>query len=179
MRGLPRQPETVMRRALCLIFPCLLFATQGAFAAAKPGLWTIVTTWQFGTPIVPPAIAALVRQQKLKPPTNGQPFTHYMCMTAREAEGSEPLHLNNRELDCVNRTVSARGSRMTLESVCHGPLEGVGRAQIIWRGGDHFDGNSVFKGRLRGDRAQMSSSFSADWTGADCRGVRPFISFNQ
>jgi hypothetical protein len=167
--------ETVMRRALFLIFAALLVAPQGAAAEGKAGLWTVVTTWQFSTKVVPPAIAALVRQQKLKPPVNGQPFTHYMCMTAREADGSEPLHLNNRDLDCVNRTVSARGSRMAVESICHGPVEGVGRAQIIWRGGQHFDGSSVFKGRFRGDRAQMSSNFSADWTGADCRDVRAFI----
>ncbi|MEO8301940.1 MAG: DUF3617 family protein [Rhizomicrobium sp.] len=164
-----------MHRVFLLIFAALLVAPQGASAAGKAGLWTVTTTWQFGMPVVPPAIAALVRQQKLKPPTNGQPFTHYMCMTPSEADGSEPLHFNNRELDCVNRTVSARGARMVLESVCHGPLEGVGRAQIAWRGNQHFDGSYLFKGRLRGDTAQMSSSFSADWSGSDCRGVRPFI----
>ena len=61
---------------------------QGAFAAGRPGLWTVTTVWQFGMPVVPPALAALVRQQKLIPPTNGQPFTHYMCMTKEEAGGS-------------------------------------------------------------------------------------------
>ena len=125
-----------MRRALFLIFASLLIVPQGAVAAGKPGLWTVTTTWQFGMPIVPPAIASLVRQQKLKPPINGQPFIHYMCMTGAEADGSEPLHFNNRDLDCVNRTVSQRGGRMVLESVCHGPLEGVGRAQISWRDGN-------------------------------------------
>jgi hypothetical protein len=164
-----------MRRPLLLIFAALFIVPQGALAAGKPGLWTVTTTWQFGMRIVPPAIAALVRQQKLKPPSNGQPFTHYMCMTGTEADGSEPLHLNNRDLDCVNRTVSQRGGRMVLESVCHGPLEGVGRAQISWRGNQHFDGSYEFKGRFRGDTTRMSSSFSADWSGSDCRGVRAFI----
>jgi hypothetical protein len=98
-----------------------------------------------------------------------------MCMTASEADGRQPLHLNSHDTDCVNRTVSARGSRMAVESICHGPLEGVGRAQIIWRGNDHLDGSYLFKGRFRGDKAQMSSSFSADWSGSDCRGVRPFL----
>ena len=158
---------------ILLIFAILLLVPQGAWAAGRPGLWTVTTTWQFGMRIVPPAIASLVRQQKLKPPTNGQPFTHYMCMTGPEADGSEPLHLNNRDLDCVNRTVS-RG-RTVLESVCHGPLEGVGRAQIAWRGNQHFEGTYDFKGRFRGDTTRMSSIFSADWSGSDCRGVRPFI----
>ena len=97
--------------------------SQNVWAAGKAGLWTMTTTWQFDMRIVPPAIAALVRQQKLVPPTNGRPFIHYMCMTGAEADGSEPLHFNNRDLDCVNRTVSTRGSAMVVASVCHGPLE--------------------------------------------------------
>jgi hypothetical protein len=171
--------EIVMRRFVLLILAASLALPQGAYAAGAAGLWTVTTIWQFGTPTVPPAIAALVRQQKLTPPTNGQPFTHYMCMTRNEAEGKDPLHLNNRDLDCVNRTVSARGSRMAIESICHGPLEGVGRAQLIWRGNQHFDGSYLFKGRLRGETAQMSSSFTADWSGSDCKGVRVFIPQNQ
>jgi hypothetical protein len=167
--------EIVMRRAHLLLFAALLIAPQSASAAGKEGLWTMTTTWQFGMPIVPPAIAALVRQQRLKPPANGRPFTHYMCMTKSEADGSEALHFNSRDLDCVNRTVSARGPRLVLESICHGPLEGVGRAQIVWRGNEHFEGRYDFKGRFRGDANRMSSTFSADWSGSDCRGVRPFI----
>jgi hypothetical protein len=153
----------------------LLLLTSPAWAAGKPGLWTVTTTWQFGMPRVPPALVALARLQRLKPPVTGQPFTHHMCMTKDEADGSEPLHLNSRDLDCVNRVVSQRGARMILESVCHGPLEGVSRAQILWRGNQHFEGSSDFKGRFRGDPTRMSSSFSADWQDDDCRGVRPFI----
>jgi len=164
-----------MRRLCLVIFAASLVVSQSAWAAGKAGLWTMTTSWQFGMRVVPPAIAALVRQQKLVPPTNGKPFTHYMCMTPAEADGSEPLHFNNRELDCVNRTVSARGSAMVVESVCHGPLEGVGRAQIRWRGNQHFEGSYEFKGSFRGETSRMSSSFSADWSGNDCRGVRPFI----
>ena len=168
-----------MRRVCLLLFVALLIAPHNASAAGKAGLWTITTTWQFGMPIVPPAIAALVRQQKLDPPANGRPFVHYMCMTQSEADGREPLHFNNRDTDCVNRTVSAKGSRMAIESVCHGPLEGVGRAQLVWRGNQHFDGDYLFKGRFRGETAHMTSSFSADWSGSGCRGVRPFIAPTQ
>lgn len=168
-----------MRRACLLLFVALLIAPHNASAAGKAGLWTITTTWQFGMPIVPPAIAALVRQQKLHPPANGRPFVHYMCMTQSEADGREPLHFNNRDTDCVNRTVSAKGSRMAIENVCHGPLEGVGRAQLVWRGNQHFDGDYLFKGRFRGETAHMTGSFSADWSGSDCRGVRPFIAPTQ
>lgn len=163
-----------MRRAFFYAFAAWLMASPSAWAAGKAGLWTMTTNWQFGMRVVPPAIAALVRQQKLIPPTNGQPFTHYMCMTGAEADGSQPLHFNNRDLDCVNRTVSARGSAMVVESICHGPLEGVGRTQISWRGNQHFEGRYEFKGRFRGEPSRMSSSFSAEWTGSDCRGVRPF-----
>jgi hypothetical protein len=168
-----------MRRTILLAFAVSLLATPGALAAGKAGLWTITTTWQFGMSRVPPALVALARQQALAPPVTGRPFIYHICMTAYEADGGQPLHLNSRETDCANRTVSMRRSQMVLESICHGPLEGVARAQITWRGDQHFEGTSDFKGRLRGDPARMSSSFSADWAGEDCRGVRAFVPQNN
>jgi hypothetical protein len=168
-----------MRRTLSHAFAFLLLATPQAWAVGKAGLWTVTTTYQFGMPVVPPALMALARQQGLKPPVTGQPFTHHMCMTQYEADGRQPLHLNSRDLDCVNRVVSLRAGRMILESICHGPLEGVGRSQITWNGNLHFDGQYEFKGRFRGDPTRMSSSFAGDWAGEDCRSVRPFIPQNN
>ena len=157
----------------------LLLMTPGAFAAGQAGLWTVTTTWQFGMAKLPPALVALARQQGLQTPVTGRPFTHHICMTEYEADGRQPLHLNSRDLDCVNRTVSMKRSLMVVESICHGPLEGVSRGQITWRGNQHFDGTSDFRGRFRGDPARMSSIFTADWAGADCKGVRPFIPQNE
>lgn len=168
-----------MRRTLLSALALLLLLTPSAWAAGKAGLWTVTTIWRFGMPWVPPALVALARAQGLKPPVTGQPFIHRMCMTEYEADGSQPLHLNSRDLDCAIRVVSTRRSLMVLESICHGPLEGVARAQITWRGEGHFEGTSDFRGKLRGDPARMSSSFSADWAGEDCRGVRPFIPQNN
>jgi hypothetical protein len=168
-----------MRRILFPTLAALLLLTQGASAAGKAGLWTVTTTWQFGMSRLPPALVSLARQEGLKPPVTGQPFVHHICMTEYEADGSQPLHLNSRDLDCVNRTVSMKHSQMVLESICHGPLEGVARAQILWRGNSHFEGTSDFRGKFRGDPTRMSSSFSADWVGDDCKGVRPFIPQND
>jgi len=165
-----------MRRPFLSIFAALLLLSAPAFATGKAGLWQVTTTYQFGMRFVPPALVTLSRAQGLKPPVSGQPFTHHMCMTAYETESNQPPHLNSREQDCGTRVVSSRGPRMVLESICHGPLEGVGRYQILWRGNDHFDGTYDFKGKFRGDSTRMSSSFSADWQGEDCRGVRPYIS---
>ena len=161
-----------MRRILFPILALLLLSPP-AFAAGKPGLWTVITVWQ--SPQLPPALFSLAREQGLKPAVTGKPFVHHICMTPYEADGSEPLHLNSRDLDCVSRTVSTRGAQMLVESVCHGPLEGVTRAKIAWRGDRHFEGSSDFRGKFRGDPARISSSFTADWLGEDCRGVRPFI----
>lgn len=167
-----------MHRFVLHVLALLLLMTPQAWAAGKAGLWTVTTNWQFGMSRVPPALVALARQQGLKPPVTGQPFTHHMCMTEYEADGRQPLHLNSRDFDCVNRVVSQRGARMVLESICHGPLEGVGRSQILWRGDQHFEGSYDFKGRFRGNSTRMSSTFSADWQGDDCRGVRIFVSLN-
>jgi hypothetical protein len=150
-----------------------------AFAAGKAGLWTVTTTYQFGMRYVPPALVALARAQGLKPPVTGQPFTHHMCTTRYEADSRQPPHLNSRDFDCTDRTVDFKGSRMVVETLCHGPLEGVGRSEINWRGNTHFDGTYAFKGRFRGDPTRMSSSFSADWQGDDCRGVRPYVPQNN
>lgn len=168
-----------MRRSVFSIFAALLLLSPPVFAAGKAGLWQVTTTYQFGMRVVPPALVALARAQGLKPPVTGQPFTHHICMTSYEAEGRQPLHLNSRDFDCDTREVSFKGARMVLEAICHGPLEGVGRAQILWRGNDHFDGSYDFKGKFRGDPTRMSSSFSADWQGEDCRGVRPYILQNN
>ena len=68
---------------------------------------------------------------------------------------------------------------MVTESICHGPLEGVTRGQVTWRDNTHFEGSTEFKGKYRGDPARMSSTFSADWAGDDCRGVRPYVAQNN
>ncbi len=163
-----------MRRALYTIAALFLLASP-ALAAGKAGLWTVTTTWDFSPPVVPGVLAALARQQAVAPPRNGQPFVHHMCMTEYEADGRQPLHLNSRDYDCVPRVVSFRRPLMVMENICHGQVEGVGRSRITWRGNDHFEGTYDFTGKFRGDPARISSSFSADWAGADCRGVRFFI----
>ena len=167
------------RSSFCLFAAMLLLFANPVFAAGKAGLWAITTTYQFGMPFVPPALVSLSRAQNVKPPVTGKPFIHHMCMTPYEADGRQALHLNNRDFDCDTRVISARGGRMVLESVCHGPLEGVGRSQILWQGNQHFEGSYDFKGKFRGDPAWMKSSFSADWQGDDCRGVPPFIPQNN
>src|SRR6185312_12260456 len=100
---------------------------------------------------------------------------HHMCMTAYEADGRQPPHFNSHDYDCVNRVVSFGRPLMVMEAICHGQVEGVGHYRIIWRGNDHFEGTYAFTGKFRGDPARISSSFTADWAGADCRGVRIFI----
>ena len=167
-----------MRRILVAVFAVLALLTP-AHAAGKAGLWSVTTIWQFGMDRVPPALVALARQQGLKPPVNGQPFVHHICMTSYEAEGRQPLHLNSRDLDCSFRTVSMRRGLMVSESICHGPLEGVTRGQVTWRSDTHFEGATDFRGKFRGDPARMSSTFTADWAGEDCRGVRPFVAQNN
>lgn len=169
-----------MRRILLPVTAALLLlaspmVSQACAAAGRQGLWTVTTTWQFAPPVVPGTLVALARQEGAAPPRNGQPFVHHMCMTRYEAEGRDPMHFNNRDYDCVPRIVSFRRPLMVMETICHGQVEGVGRSQITWRGNDHFEGTYAFTGKFRGDPARMSSSFSADWAGSDCRGVRVFI----
>jgi len=163
-----------MRRSLS-VSAALLFLVTPAWAAGKAGLWTISTVWQFRPAVVPSVWVALARQQGLSPPRNGQPFTHHICMSRYEAEGREPLHFNSRDYDCVNSVKNASRGQTVMEAICHGQVEGVGHYRINWRGDDHFEGSYDFTGKFRGDPARISSTFSADWAGSDCRGVRMFI----
>ncbi|HET7084493.1 MAG TPA: hypothetical protein VFI23_06970 [Rhizomicrobium sp.] len=169
-----------MRRIFLFLSAALLLLVPNAgFADGKAGLWSVTTTYQFGMPLVPPALVALSRAQNLKTPVTGTPFVHHICMTIYEADGRQPPHLNSYDLDCVGRVVRQRGPRMLMENICHGPLEGVGHAQIVWQGDRHFEGSYDFKGKFRGDSAWIKSSFSADWQDDNCRGVRPFIPPNN
>ena len=166
-----------MRRASYTIAALLLLGTltSPALAAGRQGLWTMTTTWQFAPPVVPRALVAMSREQGIVPPRNGQPFLHHICMTEYEAQGRDPLHFNNRDFDCESRNVSARRGVTVMDNVCHGQVEGVGRYRITWRGNDHFEGTYSFTGKYRGDPARISSSFTGDWAGGDCRGIRVFV----
>src|SRR5262249_59857329 len=124
---------------------------------------TVTTTYQFGMRYVPPALVSLARAQSLKPPVSGQPFTHHMCMIEYEAKGRDPLHLNSHDVDCTNRLLSSRGARTVMESTCYGPLEGVGRYDIQWRGKTQFLGNHYIKGRLPRQATRTRSHAHAAW----------------
>jgi hypothetical protein len=157
------------------ITAALLLLASPALAEGQAGLWTVTTNWQFSPPVVPRALVSMAREQDIAPPRNGQPFLHHICMTDYEARGRDPLHLNNRDYDCEPRIVSARRGVTVMDNVCHGQVEGVGRTRITWRGNSHFEGTYSFIGKFRGDPARISSSFSAEWAGRDCRGIRVFI----
>ena len=87
-----------MRRILLPAFAALLLLTSPALAAGKAGLWTVTTTWQFGMRLRAAARWWRWRASRgFRPPVNGQPFIHHMCMTPYEADGRQPLHLNSRD----------------------------------------------------------------------------------
>src|SRR3569833_3635555 len=152
-------PEPLMRPILYLIAATLLLASP-ALAAGKAGLWTVTTTWQFSPPFVPSVLAGMARQQGLQSPRNGQPFVHHMCMTPYEADGRQPMHLNNSDFDCVPRVISFRRSLMVMETICHGQVEGVGRSQITWRGGGRGGGAGAGAGGGRGGPARGAAGGS-------------------
>jgi hypothetical protein len=83
MRDFVHHPESAMRRILlsATVASLAVLLTPQAYAAGKPGLWSVTTIWQFGMPRVPASLVALAQQQKLKPPVSGQPFIYHICMT--------------------------------------------------------------------------------------------------
>lgn len=151
-------------------------ATTPAMAATgRAGLWNVTTALRASSFTVAPGLAAMLRRTGFNMPMAGQPLASQMCMTPVEVDDDQPPHMNPRDYDCSSRVTGRRGPLMRVESVCHGRREGVARAQIAWRGGDHFDGTYAFRGRISGRPARFDLAFSADWAGPDCRGIRPFI----
>jgi hypothetical protein len=78
------------------------------------------------------------------------------------------------QISCKPRILKQSANSVETEIVCRGTMEGTGRAQVSWRGDNHYDGSYNFKGSMRGQPHQMSTQYTGDWVKADCGAVKPF-----
>ena len=158
-----------------LIVAAIILMPAAALAAhGKPGLWNISSTMEMGSmPQMPPEAMAMMKQRGMKMPGMGsQPIVTQICMTQEQVNGDKPP-MNNRQENCTTKLLNQTSTSMTSEVTCHGRMEGVGRAQMSWRGNEHYEGTYSFRGTMEGRPQQISTHYTGDFVKADCGAVKP------
>ena len=158
-----------------LITATVVLAPVAALAAhGKPGLWNISSTMEMAnTPQMSPEAMAMMKSRGMKlPGMGGQPTVTQICMTQEQVNGDTPP-MNNRQESCTTKLLNQTATSMTSEVTCHGRMEGVGRAQMTWRGNEHYEGTYSFKGTMEGRPQQISTRYTGDFVKADCGSVKP------
>ena len=158
-----------------LIASALLLAPVAAFAGhGKPGLWNITSTMQMANaPQMPPEAMAMMKSRGIKMPGMGEPMTSQICMTPEQVNGDLPPAMHNQDMNCTGKVLSQTSSSMKSEVTCHGRMEGVGHAEMNWRGNEHYDVTYNFKGTMGGRPQEISPRYSGDFVKADCGAVKP------
>ncbi len=166
-----------MHRIASVLAAAILLAAAPALAMphGKPGLWTITTTMQMANmPQLPPQVLEMMKKRGM--PGMGQPVTSQMCMTQEQVNAGMASHMpQQHDVSCAPRVLSETPSSAVTEITCHGDnMDGVGRAQIDWRGDSHYEGSYEFKGSMHGQPNQISTHYAGDFVKADCGSVKPF-----
>jgi hypothetical protein len=94
-------------------------------------------------------------------------------MTQEQVNGDVPPAMHNRGENCTAKLLSQTASTMKSEVTCHGRMEGVGHAEMTWRGNEHYEGTYSFNGTAEGRPQNISTRYSADFVKADCGKVKP------
>ena len=153
--------------ATILLFPAVAWAGHG-----KPGLWTVTSTMQMANmPQMPPEAMAMMKSRGMKMP-GMEPITTQMCMTQEQVNGDVPPATHREGENCTTKLISQTSSSVKSEVTCHGRMDGVGRAEMNWRGNEHYDGTYSFKGSMEGRPQEFSTRYSADFVKADCGAVK-------
>jgi Protein of unknown function (DUF3617) len=158
-----------------LVMAAVVLAPAAALAGhGRPGLWNISSTMEMANmPQMPPEALAMMKSRGMKMPgMGGQPIVSQICMTQEQVNGDKPP-MNNHAENCTAKVLSQTGTSMTSEVTCHGRMEGVGRAQMSWRGNEHYEGTYSFKGSMEGHPQQISTRYTGDFVKADCGAVKP------
>jgi hypothetical protein len=151
-----------------------LALAPGAAQAAhgKAGLWNVSTTMNMPNVQMPPEAVAQMKKMGVKMPA-AQTFTSQICMTQAEVDSDKPPPMKN-DTGCTTRMVNQTASSMQAEMICTGNMKGNGQMRISYSGAEHYVGSYNFRGSMKGQPMNMSSSFKGDWVKADCGAVKPY-----
>ena len=154
--------------ASVVLLPAAAFAAHG-----KAGLWNVTSSMEMANmPQMPPEAMAMMKSRGMKMPGMGQPMTTQICMTQEQVNGDVPP-LHNREESCTTKLLSQTATSMKSQVTCHGHMEGVGQAEMTWRGNEHYEGTYSFKGTMEGRPQSISTRYTGDFVKPDCGAVKP------
>ena len=69
--------------------------------------------------------------------------------------------------NCTTKLLGQTATSMKSEVTCHGRMEGVGHAEMSWRGNEHYEGTYSFKGSMEGHPQDISTQYTGDFVKAD------------
>jgi hypothetical protein len=153
----------------------LLLAPVAAYAAhGRPGLWKITSDTKLAAmPKMPPEAMAMMKARGMQMPGMGQPIVTQICMTQEEVNMDHPPAMDRDGQSCTSKVLSQSATAVSTEVTCHGRVDGKGRAQVSWRGTDHYQGTYNFKGTMEGKVQEISTSYTGDFVKSDCGAVKP------
>jgi hypothetical protein len=163
------------RSLICtLLGTSLILAPLAAYAAhGRAGLWTVTSTMEMpNMPQLPPQALEMMKARGM--PVPGQPFTTQMCMTQEQVNADKPPAINDGNVSCDTKVLSASPSAMHTQVVCKGRVNGTGDMQISWRGTDHYEGTYSFQGTADGRPQNMTTHYTGDFVKTDCGAVKPY-----
>jgi hypothetical protein len=163
-------------------FPVLLlsllavpFAAQAA-GQMKPGLWemTIKSDAVKKMPAIPPEQLEQMRRLGVDiPHMTSDGIVTKVCISPAMAARDEPPVMSESNSGCKTRNYRHDGDSYTLDLACSGMLNGEGKAQGRFSGGEHFSSTYDFHGTVQGRPVNQHQETSGRWLGADCGDVKP------
>ena len=166
--GMTLKFATGLIAAAVILVPAAAFAGHG-----KAGLWNVTSSMQMANmPQMPPEAMAMMKSRGMSMPGMGQPMVTQLCMTQEQVNGDVPPAMNRSE-NCTAKVLSQTGNSMKSEVTCHGRMEGMGHAEMTWRGNEHYEGTYNFNGTMEGRPQNISTRYSGDFVKADCGKVKP------
>ena len=151
-------------------------------AEPQPGLWTQTITMDMSgmeipeMPAMPPEVLAEMQAAGIEMPdmdySQPRTATSQYCITPEEIANREPFGEGMDE-DCEQQNFVSNDDGMSVDIVCTGRMNGVGRLEYVFESATHYTGSMTFEGTMEGRQANMTNAMEGSWVSADCGNVTP------
>lgn len=164
-----------------LIFAAAV-STPALAAEPQPGLWNQTMTMDMSAmqmpqmPAMPPEALAQMQAAGIQMPNMdySQPrtTTNQYCITAEEIANRAPFG-EGMDDDCQQQNFVSNDQGMSVDLVCTGRMNGVGRIEYVFDSATHYTGSMTFEGTMDGRQSNMTNTMEGSWVSADCGNVAP------
>ena len=162
----------------------LTVSTALLAAELRPGLWTQTITSDMSgmelpeMPDIPPETLAQREAMGIQLPNMdfSQPraTTVQTCITPDEIANREPFDMDeDMDDDCRQENLQTSDSGMSMDLVCTGAMNGMGRIEYVFESDRRYSGTMNFQGTSGGRVANMNNTIEGNWVSADYGNVAP------